>query len=257
MDAPDYGWDFQGGDLRPSYGTPSAKFEGDGITRIQPGDFSVIPGVMDLVSDPLGGGVVMRSRATGADTPISGGIRSEMQGPAALPAGEYWYLVDLLIPSDFDASDRHWALAQLHDSPDGGDAIKYVNGLLLLKGGHLMFTAAGDAPNENQTGKYLCIVPALRGQWQRWVIQAVWSQTKTGILRGWRNNEQVFCSVGPNAYPDVNGPYLKAGVYDEQGVGGDFERTAYYRTLYCWSGSRAYRNLTGENPTAPTSRMKI
>ena len=257
MTTPDYLWNFSGGDFRPAIGSPTAKFEGNAITHIQPSDYSVIPDVIDVVQGPMDRGPVMRSRAIGTHAETGGAIRSEMQGPPAAPAGEYWYLVEFYIPTDFTADDRQWSLFQLHDQSDGGDPVKYVNGLCVLKGDSLIFTGSGAAPTENQTGRYFCVIDAKRGEWQTWVIQAVWSQTATGLYRGWRDDELLFSVVGANAYPDAAGPYIKAGVYDENHIGGTFDKTAYYAQIGVWSGANTYSSIAGRTEKPPKQRFVL
>ena len=96
-----------------------------------------VAGRMEWVADPLGQrGTVLRCQL-GAWTPESGtyGNRSEINFPnetvTAGNAAPRWYKWSFMVPSSpFDAADRYFCIAQIHDEPDGGDGARFPNFIL-------------------------------------------------------------------------------------------------------------------------------
>lgn len=184
-----------------------------------------VPGRMEWVPDPLGQrGTVLRCQL-GAWTAESGtyGNRSEINFPSepvtAGNAAPRWYRWSCMVPSGsaFQADDRYFCIAQIHDDPDAGDGARWPNFSLYAGIGELLVMLPrvhpptdGDA-GSRVAGRY----PLVRDRWMDIQLGVNLSLETTGWIEVIIDGNLVVREWGHGtAYNDVAGPWHKLGVYN-------------------------------------------
>lgn len=199
-----------------------------------------VSGRLDIVPDPTGvRGNVMRSRLYENDAKSGNGHRSEIANTAS-GFSEYWYSWKMMLGDDWTDLNEPFSLMQLHDTPDDGDAIKTPNLLVAVLSGHFRAIVPDPLPTENQIFNRK---GSLGIQTLRWYDCCVHVNWKTSGVAGFR--EVLFDRVPiyrehnvVTSYDDVEGPFLKLGVYDGlNAAAGYAQRTAYYSDIRVWAGA--------------------
>lgn len=216
---------------------------------------------LTLVTDPAGeSGEVLRSYLHGDDALSGGSHRSELSVPAVTaPIGAVaWYWFETYIPSDWVAGGNEAIYWQVHDTPDGGDAVRVpplamtiVDDLVRLDSAAA--TSAGDDTQVKRIGIWSEALHKHVGRWVSWVVMATWNYTSSGALKVWRDRRLVFVETGQkNCFNDVAGLYPKLGVYVPSGLDSEIpSRTIYHRGLVV--GDNAYSTFDGFMAAAGSS----
>lgn len=219
-----------------------------------------IDGRIEIVSDPTGvRGNVMRSRLYETDAQAGNGYRSEI---ANTPSGfsEYWYSFKFMLGDDWTTLNEPFSLAQLHDTPDGGDGSKTPNMLFALLSGHFRCIVPGTLPTENQVFNRVGSIGADRGVWHDVCLHTIW---KTSGVAGLR---EFFFDGLPlyrehnivTSYDDVQAPFFKMGVYQGlNATAGWAQRTAYYSDVRIWSGAATYEQGLNRQIAQPRRLTKL
>ena len=191
-----------------------------------------------LVADPLGQkGQVIRSLLSLGDaaaiTSLPTSRRSELSQTSVLQARNivYWVKFDTLmrlpwpIDADWNSSFRIQAIAQMHDTPDGGDTGRAPPFELYAVGPNLVIECSGAvspaADNTGQLKRILWSIPLTKvlDSWQSWVVRVVWDYRSAANggspeFTIWRNRRRVFQEAGvQNCFNDVQGIFLATGMY--------------------------------------------
>lgn len=131
-----------------------------------------------------------------------------------------WYAFSVFLPDDWEANDANEVIAQWHSSKDVFFGEKGGRGpplALRIVGKEWRITAGSDPDLISKPGAKAPWIVARRalktGQWIDWVFRVRWSWEADGITEVWMNGDQIYSSVGPNAYYDLRGVYLKLGSY--------------------------------------------
>ena len=218
-----------------------------------------VPGYMEWVADPLGvRGTVLRARVTGFEFPTPGnptganGNRSEILTSAEpVSAGvpvERWYAWSMLIGEEWTgAVGRRYCVMQIHDTPDGGDLLRWPNVKMLADDSWLDFTVPAAAmPTESAAYRTAGAVKIKRNEWMRFVLRAVWSiETASGVLELFVDGAPIVCARGmATAYSDVVGPYFKLGVYNTEKHTGS-PCAAHFSDVLHYSSPETYGSVVG------------
>lgn len=204
---------------------------------------SGIDGRIEIVSDPNGQrGNVMRTTLYESDAEIVGGQRSEITGPNG-GLSEYWYSWSMMIDPTWTDLESKFILAQIHDSPDDGDGSKAPNFLAVVVSGHLRCAVpAQTLPSEGGNLRWVGTAPIVPGRWFDCCLHVNWATGSTGLREFFVNGTPMFREINiPTQYSDVDGPYLKLGIYNGLSAsGGWVSRRAYYSDVRIWSGDATY-----------------
>ena len=221
---------------------------------------SGIAGRLEIVQDPTGvRGNVMRSRLYETDALAGTGHRSEIANIPSL-FDEYWYSFKFMLGDDWTSLNEPFSLAQLHDTPDGGDGLKTPNMLFALLSGHFRCIVPGPLPAENQVFNRYGSVGADVGVWHDVCMHTIW---KTSGVAGLR---ELFFDGVPiyrefnivTSYADVQAPFFKMGVYDGLNANsGYFKRTAYYSDVRIWNGPATYEQGLNRQIAQPRRVTKL
>lgn len=185
-------------------------------------DFSVMP-------NPAGDGTALRIAAPeGARCELLPMLRKNFLGePGHDPRGALLrYSFKTFVGEDQVLTDRNEILAQWHGHPDKvlGDASSRGPALALrMAAGSEFLTATSDSQFISAPGRRDRPVwrgPLELGSWVRWDFEVIWRYQQDGVLRVWRQGEQILDQTGPNTFNDLRNVYLKVGVYHP---GGDRE----------------------------------
>lgn len=193
-----------------------------------------------------GGCMVSRLRDT--DTMIGLGQRSEITAPPDAIGDERWYCYEWMVEGW--PVGRQFSLQQIHDTPDGGDAPRAPNFLMLYDGANLMAHAPQQQPpaesiNYNLIGS----MPMAQGVWHSACLHAKWSNAGVGLLDVYMDGYAIVRQINiGTAYTDVVGPYFKLGVYDYSHAGNFGERVGHFRNVKIWSGQETLNNVLGGAP---------
>ena len=222
-------------------GVPSLQANGTQTTGTS--SPSGIDGRLEIVRDPTGvRGNVMRSTLYESDDNTAGYRRSEIAGPADSLA-EYWYSWSMMIDPVWTDLENPFILAQIHDTPDGGDGQKAPNFLLANLSGHLRCTVPEQTlPSEGGNLRRIGTAPLIPGRWFDCCLHAKWATGTGGMREFFVDGMPMFREINlPTQYTDVTGPYLKLGIYNGlSATAGWVMRRAYYSDVRIWSGDATY-----------------
>ncbi len=198
---------------------------------------------------------VMCATVNSGDMQTSLGHRSEIRAQNDV-IGEFWYTWDMLIPTSWE-SDIAMSVMQIHDSPDGGDNPRFPNFLLTVEDDSLVvLVPSATLPTEGVNGTRVAVESLQKGQWLNFCLHVSWQTSTTGFRELFINKTPVYKQFGiATHYTDINGPYLKLGVYDYYHVGSFLEKTAYFRNVRVWTGNDGYQQVMGGVPES--KRLKI
>ena len=131
-----------------------------------------------------------------------------------------WYAFSVFLPGDWEPNPANEVIAQWHSSKDvffGEEGGRGPPLALRIVGREWRLTAGYDADLLSQPGAKASRIVARRAlrtrRWVDWVFRVRWSWKDNGITEVWMDGEPVYSKVGPNAYFDLRGVYLKLGSY--------------------------------------------
>jgi hypothetical protein len=154
------------------------------------------------------------------DPLVNGGKRAEVSfAPDPVVKVERWIGVSMKLPASYITDPEPESVLQYHDIPDlaqGGTwrsppfALETVNGkwvLIRRWSATKLSTTATDSEQDYDLGWYDKTV------WTNWVFHIKFAWDSTGLIEVWKNGKLVLTVNGPNAFNDIQGNYLKVGIY--------------------------------------------
>lgn len=142
---------------------------------------------------------------------------TEKKNGQAKPGQETWYRVAFYVPKSTPAlSPSLTNLFQFQDTAGSGEI---TLGLFFEPNGAYLFQSDPNNPQVDDMNppkplaeKRLLTMNQMRGRWQDFVIQAVWSEKNDGLINVWLNDKLVYSHKGKNLVRKV-GPKFKFGIY--------------------------------------------
>lgn len=191
------------------------------------------------------------------DAQIGLGNRCEITAPVDAIGDERWYYYEWMV--DGWQVGRQFSIQQIHDTPDGGDAARAPNFLMLYDGANLMaHLPQAQLPTESVNYNLIGAMPMAQGVWHSVMLHAKWSNAGAGLIDVYMDGYAVSRQINiGTAYTDVVGPYFKLGVYDYSHAGGFGERIGYFRNVNIWSGQERLNNALGGAPKCRPFAVKI
>ena len=145
-------------------------------------------------------------------------FRAEISLPSEKGFNERWYGILTYVPEGWKVDPNKGAdiLIQWHAIP-GNWRSTYPNLTICLQKSNWQVRRNFGSPQKNPERKLHNLEkPFQPGAWVSWVIHAKWSPGKNGLVRIWKDGEQVFNQKGSNVYGTIGKeytPYLKTGIY--------------------------------------------
>jgi hypothetical protein len=150
--------------------------------------------------------------------------RTEVRVPGSQEMGkEYWVGVSIYLPEDHVPSNTWEILLQAFRSPNGWGSYNVSNPAFSLSIVDDSWNAAirynpvrnGGKSDGQKTALNTSLGKYKRGAWTDFVFNWKWAYDhgQGGFTKVWIDGELVVDYVGPNAYNDPAGPYLKYGLY--------------------------------------------
>ena len=145
-------------------------------------------------------------------------FRSEISLPSEKGFNERWYGILSYVPKNWkvDPNEAADILIQWHAIPGNWNST-YPNLSIRVKNSNWQACQNFGSPQKNPERKIHNLDTSLElGEWVAWIIHANWSPGKDGILRIWKDGEQVLDQRGANVYGTIGKeytPYLKTGIY--------------------------------------------
>lgn len=228
--------------------------------RYDAAGFPVIPGRIYFGTAPDGSSCLVTTVAEGDAKDYVGAYRSEVAAPQVSRDTAYWISWDSFLPSDFPFSAvpdffnaGTYCLAQMHDSPDGGNPIVNLSNVTLFTNhaGHIIAkvpTLASFTDKTQESAYDIYIGPKLKlGQWVKCGFFVNFSTT-TGFIEAYYDGEPI-CKVWRQRtdYSNTLAPYLRLGVYDFHHLEGFGRMTQYLRNVVIRNGSDGAISALGGN----------
>ena len=145
-------------------------------------------------------------------------FRAEISLPSEKGFNERWYGILTYVPEDWKIDPNRGAdiLIQWHAIP-GNWRSTHPNLTICIQNSNWQVRRNFGLPQKNPERKIHNLEkPFQPGAWVSWVIHAKWSPGKDGLIRIWKDGEQVLDQKGPNVYGTIGKeytPYLKTGIY--------------------------------------------
>tara|TARA_B100001094_G_scaffold58296_1_gene53802 strand:- start:720 stop:2204 length:1485 start_codon:yes stop_codon:yes gene_type:complete len=145
-------------------------------------------------------------------------FRAEISLPSEKGFNERWYGILTYVPEDWKVDPNKGAdiLIQWHAIP-GNWRSTHPNLTICIQNSNWQVRRNFGLPQKNPERKIHNLEkPFQPGAWVSWVIHAKWSPGKDGLIRIWKDGEQVLDQKGPNVYGTIGKeytPYLKTGIY--------------------------------------------
>lgn len=206
----------------------------------------IVPG--DRAPD---GSLATRSRITGSDAEVFGGIRSEMscdQGAGLVgAAAERLYVWQMFIPQDFSIATPFLSCFQIHDDPDVADDVKYPNIITAIDNTWLTVYLPLSAPTENTARRVAGSARLVRGRWAQCALHVFWSPTASGFMEYAYDKTVVMRQwFAPSHFVDVLRPYPKWGLYDSLKIPGTIDdHSVFYRDMRIYDGKTDLAMIDG------------
>jgi len=145
-------------------------------------------------------------------------FRTEISLPSEKGFNERWYGILSYVPQNWkvDPNEASDILIQWHAIP-GNWRSTYPNLSIRINNSNWQVGQNFGSPQKNPERKIHNLdTPLELGEWVAWIIHANWSPGKDGLLRIWKEGEQVLDQRGANVYGTIGKeytPYLKTGIY--------------------------------------------
>lgn len=145
-------------------------------------------------------------------------FRTEISLPSEKGFNERWYGILSCVPQNWkvDPNEASDILIQWHAIP-GNWRSTYPNLSICINNSNWQVRQNFGSPQKNPERKIHNLdTPLELGEWVAWIIHANWSPGKDGLLRIWKDGEQVLDQRGANVYGTIGkeySPYLKTGIY--------------------------------------------
>lgn len=213
---------------------------------------SGIPDSFDLVNG------VAKITVRDTDPGTYGERRSEMQFLRQIESiGEYWYTWKFMIPSSWNF-DIGMAIMQIHETPDEHDppdrAVQFV---LLLENDQLVARVPSAIEMQSPDSYRLASYPFVFDRWHFMCLHANWQHTPTGFWEMFVDNVPMFRQFDiATAYDDLQGAYLKLGIYNFHEAQGWGTKIIYVSDVNIWSGNDGYRQVIGSVPSVSARRVE-
>lgn len=237
--------------LSSFFDSPTANFasvpgvSGNGVS----GAGSVYPtGIPNVLTLENG---AMRAYHTDAHASTSG-PRTEIYFLSDSYGVEVWYTWEFMLPSLYwSGFDGKVTIGQLHDKPDVGDPpSRQPTFMLQFNRGNLQVVLpASGLPADTFTSLNLSRVKLEYGRYYLVCARFLWSTTTTGFREIYVDKYPIYREWNiPTNYTDVEGPYLKLGLYitNDGVLAGD--KVIYIRNLKLYSGNDGYQTVMGGVP---------
>jgi hypothetical protein len=214
-----------------------------------------IPDRVDIVRDPRGAGLVLRTTVFDDDPDTAGsdtGVRkrSEIRCDDN-PFGVFWYSFDVLVFAEDWHPSLDFSLCQLHKEDGGAVGGSHQPFVLSLQRGGLQVSLPGPGIMPTTGGSYTSWRPATMpirwGQWHRVAFGVNWAPNTTGWREVWIDGARVWSQRGvATAYDEAFPGYLKLGIYNiyTHAAGWGMLR-AYFRNVRIWQGAGAHADILG------------
>lgn len=165
---------------------------------------------------------------------------------------EHWYTWNIMIPSSWGQYEKRIVVAQIHDRPDGGDGSQYPNFLLMVDNKEFTISVPSAIhPTPINAGVSNGGYPLSFDRWYECCLHANW-QTSGGFREFFIDRNPIFREYSlPTEYDNVQGPYLKIGLYNNYGWTDFGTKTAYFSNVKVWTGNDGYQTVMGGVPIAP------
>lgn len=223
----------------------------------QPGTFNNCNGLANILTVENG---QMRAYLDNGHQPTDGDkLRTEIY---LTPDNfyEYWYGWEFKLPS------TNWAgfkgpmtIGQMHDKPNIGNSTpRHPNFMLQVYDENLCIVWPQSILPEESI--FYNRIPILKMEWDKWYFVCIhinWKTTTAGFREVFVDRIPVYREWNvPTSYNDMEGPYLKLGIYNTSGqLPG--EKLAYYRNLKRWMGNDGYQLVLGGVPALPPHFSEI
>lgn len=177
----------------------------------------------EVVPSPGRTGSAVRFTLFRSDPDVATSRRAELRLQPVPPNSSYTYRFSVFLPDSY-VSDRSFEIvSQWHNVPDTDlqESWRSPPLALLTQGGGWKLHRRWD-PNpvtlNNQPGQgggteTIDLGRYQPNSWTNWRINVRWSHQSDGWLEVWQNERRIYHHRGPNRYNDVQGPYLKIGLY--------------------------------------------
>lgn len=165
---------------------------------------------------------------------------------------EYWYTWRVMIPTSWSSYSKRIVIAQIHDRGDSGDPTQYPNLLLMADKQEITAVVPSSIyPTPVNAGSTKGGIRIVLGQWYDCCLHANW-QISGGFREFFINRMPIFREYNlPTEYDNVQGPYLKIGLYDAYHWGDFGTKTAFFSEVKVWSGLESYQTVMGGVPLPP------
>lgn len=149
---------------------------------------------------------------------------------------EYWLSMSYYVPESWqwDEPSRGDIFFQLQQDPDDGEQWRNPPLAFRISGDRWVVEYKADANAITPFGQYQVngikdLGPVARGEWTHVVFNLKTSYRSDGFLNVWINGQQQLAYAGPILFNDVNGPYVKMGIYKP-----------YWKNRDNWGGASAF-----------------
>jgi len=203
------------------------------------------------------GHFAMRVIIRKGDPVINNGIRAEVVlKPESKINIERWIGFSVLLPETFTIDPEPEIIQQWHDVPDlaEGGVWRSPPFALFTQNGHWLLSIRSSIKrltnNNDLTTNNYDLGPYKNSIWTDWVFHILFSLNNDGIIEIWENGIKLKTINGPNTYNDLNGNYLKMGLYKwvwlpekDKGKSSTIEREIYYDDVRLGNEFATYKDV--------------
>lgn len=178
-----------------------------------------------------------------SDPLIKKSNRGELRVQAAKFGITYNYEFSTFVPLDWQDDSVHTTIAQWHGVPErvlletGRTPPLFLDikdgkiGIGNFWDSHLMTKFANFREKPEGT-REVWISDLEKGVWADWKFQVKWSIKDDGVIKIFKDGEQIAIVLGPNTYNDLQAPFFKFGLYVPQWKVGMGRENINKRTIY-------------------------
>lgn len=207
-----------------------------------------VQGAFELIGD------YARATVLETDAATFGNRRAEFVWPVnSSLTGLCWYSWEFMIDTDWQTS-LNMTIAQVHDTPDGGDPLRAVPFLFQLENGRFYVRTPLTIPTEANTYTKTPVGDIVFGKWYRMGLRVDWQLTAIGSIELYIDEVAAFKQANvATVYNDAVPGYLKIGVYDTSGLSGWVKKSINVRKVRLYEGLTGYPTGLGFSPSARQS----